>query len=182
MAENIFMETDNHTIRYANFAKRLLAGMLDIILIIMVLSPLMGLIIKPPQPLQKLIMQHENHFITDDEFREQTLDYMMNQGGFSLMTTDSIYQIIIIAAITILFWHYKSATPGKMLLSLRIVDEKTLGVLSLKQQIIRYLGYFVSTIPLCFGFFWIAKSKKHQAWHDIMAGTLVIEEKKKPAV
>ncbi len=51
--------------------------------------------------------------------------------------------------ITILFWNFKSATPGKMLLKLKVVDEHTLNKLTFKQSIIRYLSYYISLL----GFF-----------------------------
>ncbi|EGR0567381.1 RDD family protein, partial [Vibrio cholerae] len=38
--------------------------------------------------------------------------------------------------ITILFWNFKSATPGKLLLKLKVVDEHTLNKLTFKQSII----------------------------------------------
>jgi uncharacterized RDD family membrane protein YckC len=81
--------------------------------------------------------------------------------------------ILPIIAILI-FWHAKSATPGKMLFSLKIVDAKTGEKPSTKQFIIRYLGYYVSAIPFLVGFYWIAFDKRKQGWHDKIAGTVVI--------
>ncbi|MCK4870987.1 MAG: RDD family protein [Gammaproteobacteria bacterium] len=74
----------------------------------------------------------------------------------------------------ILFWHYKSATPGKMIFDLVIVDANTLSKPTNKQLIIRYFAYFVSTIPFCLGFLWIAFDKRKQGWHDKIAKTVVI--------
>ncbi len=48
------------------------------------------------------------------------------------------------AIAVILFWIARQATPGKMALSLRIVDAKTLGPLSKGQVFGRYLAYYVS--------------------------------------
>ena len=91
--------------------------------------------------------------------------------GISDFIINYIFPIIAI----ILFWIYKSATPGKMVLSVKIVDEKTGGKLSVKQCLIRYIGYYVSLIPLGLGFFWVAWDDKKQGWHDKMAGTVVIQ-------
>ena len=76
--------------------------------------------------------------------------------------------------IVILFWIYKSATPGKMLFLSVIVDEKTGNKPTKKQFIIRYLSYYISLIPLGLGFFWVAWDDKKQGWHDKIAGTVVI--------
>ena len=47
----------------------------------------------------------------------------------------------------ILFWIYKSATPGKMVIDAIIVDADTLGPPTKLQLIVRYLGYYVSIFP-----------------------------------
>ena len=95
--------------------------------------------------------------------------------------TDSSLQLgldlLFMGAIFILFWMIKSATPGKMLFHAYIVDAKTLGKASPMQNVIRYFGYFLSTIPFCVGFLWIAFDKRKQGWHDKLAGTLVIKGK-----
>ena len=75
----------------------------------------------------------------------------------------------------ILFWIYKSATPGKMVIKAHIVDAKTGCKPSVKQLVIRYLGYFVSTIPLGLGLMWVGWDKRKQGWHDKLANTVVIK-------
>ena len=52
------------------------------------------------------------------------------------------------AVTTILFWFYLQATPGKMLLSLSLVDASTEKRPSLSQLVGRYFAYIVSTLPL----------------------------------
>jgi uncharacterized RDD family membrane protein YckC len=78
------------------------------------------------------------------------------------------------AIVVILFWVYKSATPGKMILGLKIVDARTGGIPSTGQLIGRYLGYYVSTIPLLLGLIWVGIDVRKQGWHDKLAGTVVI--------
>jgi uncharacterized RDD family membrane protein YckC len=41
---------------------------------------------------------------------------------------------------------------------------------------VRYLGYFVSALPLGLGFFWVAWDKRKQGFHDKLAKTVVIHE------
>ena len=57
---------------------------------------------------------------------------------------------------------------------LTIVDEKTGGRPSVSQFVIRYLGYYISTIPLFLGLIWVGIDKRKQGWHDKLAGTVVI--------
>jgi len=76
--------------------------------------------------------------------------------------------------IVILFWRLLSATPGKLLLGIRIVDTRGHERLSVLKCIGRYLAYLVAFLPLCLGFLWVAFDKRKQGWHDKLAGTLVV--------
>ena len=78
------------------------------------------------------------------------------------------------AIITIAFWVFKQATPGKMLLGIKVIDAKSGGPPSLAQCIGRYFAYFLSLTPLAIGFFWVAFDGRKQGWHDKLSGTLVV--------
>lgn len=92
-----------------------------------------------------------------------------------------IINYVFPAIAVILFWVSKSATPGKMAIGARIVDARTLGKARASQMIIRYFGYFVSTIPLFMGLIWVAFDARKQGWHDKLAGTVVIHSSWQPA-
>jgi uncharacterized RDD family membrane protein YckC len=83
---------------------------------------------------------------------------------------------ILPAVAVVIFWVYKSATPGKIVLKLTIVDAKTGGKPSVGQFIGRYLAYYISSIPLLLGILWVGIDKRKQGWHDKLAGTVVIRE------
>lgn len=89
---------------------------------------------------------------------------------------DVLFNYLFPAIVVIVFWVYKSATPGKILTKLTIVDAKTGGKPSTGQFIGRYLGYFVSTIPFFLGIIWVAFDRRKQGWHDKLAGTVVIKK------
>lgn len=91
---------------------------------------------------------------------------------------DFLISYVLPAIAVILFWVARQATPGKMAISAKIVDEKTGGAPSLQQHIVRYLGYFVSTIPFGLGLLWVAFDRKKQGWHDKLAGTVVIRRQR----
>ena len=88
-----------------------------------------------------------------------------------------LVQYLVPAIAVVLFWVYKSATPGKMVFGLRIVDAETGEKPTTGQFIGRYLGYLVSTIPLMLGILWVAFDKRKQGWHDKLAGTVVIRSR-----
>ncbi len=89
-------------------------------------------------------------------------------------TAGLLVQLILPAVAIMIFWQAKSASPGKMALGAVIVDADTLGKPGNKQWLIRYLGYYVSTIPLMLGLIWVGIDKRKQGWHDKMANTVVV--------
>ncbi|MCK9687740.1 RDD family protein [Scleromatobacter humisilvae] len=74
----------------------------------------------------------------------------------------------------IAFWVMKGATPGKMAISAVVVDAQTHSPVDFWQALTRYVGYFVSTIPLFAGLAWVAFDARKQGWHDKMARTVVV--------
>lgn len=71
------------------------------------------------------------------------------------------------------FWLTYGATPGKMLLGLRIVMTNG-SRFTLKAAILRYLGEYVSIFLLFVGYLFIAFRSDKRALHDLIAGTMVI--------
>ena len=136
---------------YAGFWIRTGAGIIDTILLIIIIIPIMTAI-----------------------YGEAYWDPNMYYFGI----WDAIFNYVLPAIAVILFWFYRSATPGKMALKLSIVDEKSGFKPSIKQFIIRYLGYYVSSIPLLLGIIWVGIDKRKQGWHDKMAGTVVVKNNK----
>lgn len=78
------------------------------------------------------------------------------------------------------FWYYFSATPGKLVFRIRIVDEETGMPPSLKQYIARYFGLILSGSVLGLGFLWVQWNKRRRAWHDMMTNTVVVKKSSLP--
>lgn len=139
----------NTLVKYGGFWIRLVASMIDTALLLAIITPLL------------LGIYGHDYFAANG----------IIQGPVDFLIT---WILPLVAVIT--FWHYKSATPGKMVFNLIIVDAKTLQKPTTGQLIIRYLGYYVSTLFFCLGFLWIAFDKRKQGWHDKIAGTVVIKK------
>jgi uncharacterized RDD family membrane protein YckC len=77
-------------------------------------------------------------------------------------------------AVAVAFWATFGATPGKMLMSLRIVDAVTGRPASPWRCMLRWAGYLASALPLGLGFLWAAADSNKRAWHDMLAGTRVV--------
>ena len=71
-------------------------------------------------------------------------------------------------------WLAFSRTPGMALLGLRIVREEDGGRLTPARVAVRYGGYLLSALPLLLGFAWAFFDSRKQAWHDKLAGTVVV--------
>jgi len=87
---------------------------------------------------------------------------------------DSLIQYVVPLVITVWFWTKYLGTPGKLILRLRVVDAQTGQAISTPKAIGRYLGYYVSILPLMLGIIWVGIDKKKQGFHDKLAGTVVI--------
>ena len=140
------------------FWARFLAFLIDSIAATLLIAPLVLYLIGETRV--------EDYDLQDTEQLMELLNRLAIQ-----LSLDALF----LGTIFVLFWIFKSATPGKMLLSCSIVDAKTYGKANSLQNIIRYIGYFVSLIPFGLGFVWIAFDSRKQGWHDKMAGTLVIK-------
>jgi len=81
------------------------------------------------------------------------------------------------AVVIIGFWLWVGGTPGKLWLGIRVVDGRTHGRLGFGQALIRYVGYIPSTLALFLGFLSMLWHPRRQCWHDLMAGTIVIRTK-----
>ncbi|MDH5518273.1 MAG: RDD family protein [Gammaproteobacteria bacterium] len=135
---------------YAGFWIRTFAAIIDSVLILLILVPALTAI-------------YGSGYWVGESFVEGAWDFILN------------YLLPAIAVIG--FWVYKSATPGKMLLKLSIVDAQTGEKPSARQFVGRYLGYYLSMLPLFLGIIWIGFDKRKQGWHDKLAGTVVIKQK-----
>jgi len=95
---------------------------------------------------------------------------------------DVVINLVLPAVLVVWLWSLMQATPGKLAMSARIVDADTGGAPSMTQLVIRYLGYFVSAIPLGIGLIWVGFDRRKQGWHDKLANTVVIKPAGKEAV
>ena len=91
---------------------------------------------------------------------------------------DFIFTWVLPLVATIWFWLRYCATPGKIIFKLSIVDANTFGPISISQAVGRYFAYILSALPFFLGYFWVAFDNKKQSWHDRLASTVVICNRK----
>lgn len=142
-------DSDFPAVEYAGFWIRFLASVLDSILLLMVVVPLLLMLYGP-----EVLFMSESPGLAYD---------LIN------------YALPVIAVM--IFWQYRAATPGKIMMDIYIVDADTLRQPTFGRLLLRYFGYYLSMLPLFLGFFWIGWDKRKQGFHDKIANTLVIKKK-----
>lgn len=139
------LQTANKTRSPARLAPRVLAFLIDGLLLLALSAPLMWLVYR--EPIARL-----------DDTRPLSL----------------AINWLLPALICIGFWRWAGATPGKLVAGIRIINARTGEPPSLLQSLLRWLGYFVSALPLCLGLLWAVIDPNRQTWHDKLAGTKVV--------
>lgn len=66
------------------------------------------------------------------------------------------------------------ATWGKRALGIRVIDSKAGGSIGYGRAFIRFIGRWVSALPLLLGYFWMLWDKNKQTWHDKFANSIVV--------
>jgi uncharacterized RDD family membrane protein YckC len=131
---------------YAGFTKRLLAFIIDRVLIWMILYIVLG-------------------------YARGFKLYSVS----SLFSIQTIFIDLLIMVYFVVFetssWQ---ATPGKHFLNMRVVTEGY-HTLSAENAAWRYIWKYLSALVLMLGFIWVIFDPRKQGWHDKLAHTYVIE-------
>ena len=146
----------------ARFGRRYIAFLLDIIFLeLLGVFATMPLVNQAGQDLTKILVR----WITVGEISQEAI-WLVAMYALVLSVLWSMYFIGFTAIC--------GQTPGKRIMGLRVVNEDGTpvdwGVASNRF----FIGYSISILPLGLGFYWALVDKHNQAWHDKIAGTLVI--------
>ncbi|MDP4599231.1 MAG: RDD family protein [Pseudomonadales bacterium] len=145
------------TLAYVGFRRRFMAFLIDSLFASILLYPLTWLFTSPALSMGV----------------DLTNAQQVNQMISGMLTHLSI-QTVLVGGVFVALWMRWGSSPGKMLLQCHIVDAHTGGPATTRQLVIRYIGYYLSLLPLGLGFFWIGLAPRKQGWHDMLANTLVV--------
>lgn len=163
---------------YAGLHRRLLASLIDMSLLWMFLQQPINRFIEGfhPKPFidQLHIQWLSKRASISAEDRQELITYLHDSQIIPWLGASFVVQIIILALITISFWYVWGATPGKMLVRIRIIDASSGKKPGLLQSFIRFFSYTISMLPCMAGVFWVHFDKRRQGWHDKIARTLVV--------
>ena len=91
----------------------------------------------------------------------------------AVLDTPDSFWIVALAGYGAIMWKIKGTTIGGIVCGLKIVRRDG-SELNWDTAIVRALGCFLSMVVCGLGFLWIVFDEDRQAWHDKIAGTLVI--------
>lgn len=135
---------------YAGFWVRAVASIIDTILIMLFTVPLVFTV-------------YGSGFLLSDSMINGSWDFVISY--------------VLPAIAVVLFWHFKSATPGKMVMGLKVISLGESEHMSIGKSALRYIGYYPSMMIFMLGIIWVAFDKKKQGWHDKIANTAVIKSR-----
>lgn len=171
--------------KYATFNRRMLAATIDSILIMLFIAPVIDWVfIHYYGPVSFNLVELQQQMQLQPSPREASQLFwhtVITSGALERLIANFGWQMVVLSLATAICWHFWSATPGKMLLRIRIVDAKTEQPISDAQILLRIAGYLVSTMVFLLGFFWIGVDKRRQGWHDKLADTVVVIVPKTPS-
>lgn len=90
-----------------------------------------------------------------------------------VIVATALIGVVIAVGYPVGFWVLLGQTPGKLLMGVRIARING-QPLTVRRALLRYLGYWLSAIPLGLGFLWVLVDDRRQCWHDKLAGTYVV--------
>ncbi len=170
-------------VTYQNAIPRLFAACLDLILLLLLLV-LLGPLGKALQSasfsyifadfISQNPLSGENLILPNSYLRaEEFIEYVKSHGKAKLFyfgLCELAFQTSVMALFFLGFWISKATTPGKAVLGMKIADAKTLGKPSVGQCVKRFFAYPTSIL----GIILVPFTQKKQAFHDKIAGTVVI--------
>jgi uncharacterized RDD family membrane protein YckC len=105
------------------------------------------------------------------------LDVLLIGFVMSLLHPFGHFHIMVLAIYGAVMWKLRGTTVGGIVCDLHVVrlDGRPLDW---ETAIVRALGCFLSLFVVFLGFIWIAFDPNNQAWHDKIAGTVVVRAKR----
>lgn len=136
-------------LRYAGFWVRLVAFILDAIVLAVItaaLAPLIG----------------GGNVVTVED------------GTYAVNYTANAVGLLIDLVYFVGFWAWRGQSPGMIPFNMQVVLAADGGKVDVVRALLRYVGLIISIVVLLLGVIWIAFDRRKQGWHDKIAGTVVV--------
>jgi uncharacterized RDD family membrane protein YckC len=104
------------------------------------------------------------------------LDVLLVGFAVSMLHPFGDFHLVVLAIYGAVMWKLRGTTVGGIVFDLHVVRVDGRPV-DWETAIVRALGCFLSLAVVFLGFIWIALDPNNQAWHDKIAGTVVVRAK-----
>lgn len=102
-----------------------------------------------------------------------------SSGSDTAAALSSLLLVVVVLLIGIgyfpYFWARSGQTPGMRVLRIRVVRDRDGGPVGGGQAVLRFIGYIINSLVFYLGWIWIFVDRRRRGWHDLIAGTVVIE-------
>ncbi|HSW42067.1 MAG TPA: RDD family protein [Patescibacteria group bacterium] len=96
-----------------------------------------------------------------------------------LAAAGGIFVLVAVVTVSIgyfpWFWVKGGATPGMRIFNLTVVRDRDGGPIGWGEAFLRLFGFWVSSLVFYLGFAWILIDKRRRGWHDLIAGTIMVQ-------
>ena len=101
-------------------------------------------------------------------------------AAISQFQSDALPVNLLVSAVynVVLMTLFNGQTLGKMVFGMRVVKKNGRRISVLDALLRNVLGYMVSQMFFMLGYIWAVADRENQAWHDKMAGTVVVVERR----
>ncbi len=178
-------KSDASPIEYASFSARTFALVFDMLILIVLLSPVLQIISETFIPsyylnggnikAQQIFLNLSEGAITAADAKDQ----LKSIGYMDRMLLDIINQFILCGFPIIFSWVKFNTTPGLYIFRCYVADASTGMEPSLKQYINRYIVGVFSVVPMMIGMLPMFFNKRKMALQDFTASTVVLRRKYK---
>ena len=151
--------------QYAGFVSRLVAFIIDIVIISIIL-------ITSSWFISTSINLFRLNNVFDSLSKQIPFVNSIRNIIFNPITA-SLVSLLVILSYNLFFWTFSGSSPGKSIMGIRIIPLNGKRI-SLWRGLLRYFGYYISAIPFGLGFLWIIIDNRRMAWHDKLSRTCVI--------
>ena len=149
---------------YAGFVSRLIAFVIDILIVSFAIGIMLGG--------GRLILNFFNFdplaFLSSDAAVSH-----MTLRNILLFMTSFTFTFFVNMVYSTFFWMAAGKTIGKAIMGLQVIGPKGARI-TFWRAMKRYIGYWISALPLFLGYFWVLVNDNRLSWHDKIAGTSVI--------
>jgi uncharacterized RDD family membrane protein YckC len=128
----------------ANFVRRLLAALVDGIIVAGVFVIIVGVLA-----------------VITDEAGAVTVGYLLGL-------------VLMVAYFTYFEGGAAGQTPGKMVFDIRVIDYNTGGSIGYPRALGRLFARYLSQLPCFLGFLWMLWDREKQTWHDKLVNCVVV--------